>query len=605
MTWLFGALAGIVITYLVGWVPITVVTPAPASTAPPAVTPTLADPPLTQQPTSSPPAASARSEVDAQPEPAPTPTSAEPLAGQATAEPADPAAALLLFAAKDEEGDARPPAVAVLVTPTRALVPLQAILGASDAVLQTAAGGRHTVVAVVAHSAPHDLALLEIAAPIVDVALPIRSTPIQAGAAATLLWSDRSARGGSSPLALFPGEIDLLSGGPRLRAEPAVRHTGAAMVDGQLVALFSSADAPGLPVAIAAPWLEQTHSTPFDTFLRILGPGAPASRLARARKLLDSGRFDEAARAYLVITAEEPRLLDQVRDDLERACDQAVQRHITSGNGPAALALLSETLLRLPESADLWAQRGRALALYPDLRGAVAAFQTAADRDPALADAYLDEARGLLLGEVNVLKGLGQHAGAIALLLELRGAFPRDGRLRMTAGDLLLAARRFREAADLYTEAAIADAQVSGEARRNAEHARDLAGGPGAIVIDYPPGSREIVLDCRIDGAVPVRLRLDDSEELVVLPRWAVQRAGYPLANVAHRQYTGDPGGREHAMLPINGLSAQGSAALRVDVVVIDDRAAPAADGVLGRSFLGRFRRVEDSSLGRLVLHPR
>mgnify|MGYP007026497987 CR=1 FL=1 len=199
ITWLFGALSGLAITYLVGWVRITVGTPAPAS-APPTVTPTRVDPPpLPYQPEPGPPATPSRSEVDAPTEPAPVPTPLEPLAAQAIAEPADPAAALLLFAAKDEEGDARPPAVAVLVTPTRALVPLQAILGASDAVLQTAAGGRHTVIAVVAHSAPYDLALLEIAAPIVDVALPIRSTPIQAGAAATLLWADRSARGASRP----------------------------------------------------------------------------------------------------------------------------------------------------------------------------------------------------------------------------------------------------------------------------------------------------------------------------------------------------------------------------------------------------------------------
>ena len=37
---------------------------------------------------------------------------------------------------------------------------------------------------------------------------------------------------------------------------------------------------------------------------------------------------------------------------------------------------------------------------------------------------------------------------------------------------------------------------------------------------------------------------------------------------------------------------------------MIDDY-SPGADGVLGGSFLSQFRRVEEPSLGRLVLHPR
>ena len=472
VTWLFGVVTGALLAYAIGWVPVSVVLPAPASAAEPPTAPERTpEPEVADRPLEDPVRVDA-ADIPAPPEES---TTQDPLT-ETTTDPeptveTDPADAVLVLAATDEAGDALPPAVAVLVTEQRALVPLDAIVGARRAELEAAGGAAYTVTAVIGHSVPHGLALVELASPVTQAHTPPREPGPRSGEVA-FLHESTAGRPKQVTVALRAAEADLFTGGPRVAAEPTAPFAGAVIdEEGALLAIFPTAGEPGLPVEVATGWLTSDNRVAFDAFLRVLGPGTPTARLRRARKLLDDGRFEEATREFLVLTAEEPRLIDDAGDDLERAALAATREQITTGDGPAAYALLGETLNRLPEAAELWAQQGRVLAMLQDLHGAIRSFAAAAELLPTSAKTFMAEARGLLLSEVNNLRVRDELASASALLLEHRGSFPDDGPLRVTAGDLLMQLRRFARAADLFDEAARVDAQVAGAARRDAERA--------------------------------------------------------------------------------------------------------------------------------------
>src|SRR5204862_280480 len=83
---------------------------------------------------------------------------------------------------------------------------------------------------------------------------------------------------------------------------------------------------------------------------------------------------------------------------------------------------------------------------------------------------------------------------------------PSDGKLRVTAGQIQMQLKRFLEAEPLFREAASLDATVAGEALSLAQKARDLAGGPGAVVLDFDPGVADIIVNARLNATVGVRL---------------------------------------------------------------------------------------------------
>ncbi len=132
-----------------------------------------------------------------------------------------------------------------------------------------------------------------------------------------------------------------------------------------------------------------------------------------------------------------------------------------------------------------------------------------------------------------------------------------------------------------------------------------LAGGPGAIVVDFAPGSPQVVVPAVINGQASAELRIAPEEELSVIPLAVAQAAGYALAAAPRIRFFADPAAGEVPSIQLRTVTVAGITTDRVQAAVVDGYAAPAAQGVLGASFLSRFRLVEDRSLGRLVLLPR
>ena len=515
--------------------------------------------------------------------------------------------AVLRLTAFDEDGDRRPAAPAVAVGVSRVVAPFSAVEGTTRAEIQGPGRRPLNVLGVVAHDTQFDLVLLQVEAEFAEPHLLPRSRPLGQREELVLLGPVADSAWREAAALVSPGEVDPYTNAPRLRIEPAA-NTWGALIDslGELVGLVPESNGRAIPVYPAAAWIARAGTAvSLEAFLRTAGPGSPTSRVRRARKLLSQRRYEEAARLLLRITAEDARLVPEVTDDLRLAALEAARKNVTLGNGPGALALLTEALQRLPEDAELWASRGRAHGLTGEVRPAISAFLHAIQIDPTHEEAWSMEARGILLDEVNALTAAGQPAAALQLLTRERVSFPGDGQLRMTGGQLLLSSRRFQEAAELFTEAARLDATVSSEARRLAQKATDLAGGPGAVVIDFPPGSREIVVSAVLDGSTVLNLLVDPTEELTVVPAWAARAAGYELGSARRVRFFSDPWAEEVPSIQIGIIAVSGVSAARIQAVVTDSYAAPAADGVLGATYLSLFRTVQDQHLGRMVLYPR
>lgn len=614
ITFAFGALSGVVLTYALGIVPIAEFHTAPA--APPRVTIAAPDPATGSDSIANPSdgtsipesVRSLEAEINP-PAPAETNVSAEDQAETFSETiPTDQIATLLgpaVFSliAEDDEGDPLPPAPAPMLSDGRALIPIASIRGAVKAVLVGHLGERLAVTGVVAQDTTLGVALLELAAPPTDRAfLDLRATPLSGPTLARLIVGDTRA----TEHEITPGAIEPQSRAPRLHLSPPAGHAGV-LVDasGALVGIVPASGAFAIDTHLARGWAGRTGAVALDVFQRTVGPGSGKDRLQRARKLLAQQRFDEATREFLGLTAEDPSLLPDVRAELKQACQEAVRPLLASGQWQSTTPLLTEVLSRVPEASGLWASLGRSHAMAGNLRMAIEAFLAAADHEPAERSVHIAEAAGLLLEEAAALDARGRAAEAVNLLTDLRSSFPQNGEIRVTLGELLMRMRRFREAANLFFEAATADPRVASSARRRGEHARDLAGGPGAIAIDYPVGQRDITILVRIEGATMATLLLDDDEDMVVLPPSVAARAGHKVLAAPRIRYHDDPSAADVPTLTLGTLSVLGVPVQGVQAVLLDGYGGSGAVGVLGRSFLGRFRRVQDDSLGRLVLHPR
>lgn len=516
-------------------------------------------------------------------------------------------AAILELVAMDDDGQARPRTAAVLVEPDRILAPYTAVEGTAQAAVDPGDGRTVPVRGVIAFQPQFDLVLLELEQEI--TADPPRVLPGSIGATvdAVLLGCATDEGWRATAVRVGPGPPDRLTRSPRLALEKTATCFGALLnSDGMLLGLVAEPSTTVLAVHPAAGWIGSDVSPiSLPAFARNAGLNSPTSKLRMARKLLSQRRYEEASRMLLDLAAGDARLVEELADDIRLAVLEAANSRIAAGNGPAAVALLAQALISLPRDAEMWAARGRAEAVSGDVRLAIASLLQAGELLPEKAVTWREEARGMLLDQANLFHQQGHTDTALAMLLEERSSFPADGRVRLFAAELLLAARRFRQAADLFREAAALDASLAAEARRSAERALDLSGGPGAIVIDFPPGAQDVVITASIEGGPRTALLVRPTEELTVLSSQVARAAGHDLASARRTRFFPDPWAAEVPSIRLGSLSINGISSQRIQAVVVDGYAAPAADGVLGASFLSRYRLVEDRHLGRMVLHPR
>ncbi len=523
-------------------------------------------------------------------------------------------ASILTLAAEDEAGEKLAAGPAVVVAPGVVLANWSALDGAARANVRAAGRASFPVTGVIAQERTLGLVLLAVDIP-VDPKAPLANVPLRANALPTAepcvlvgAIGAGAADADARLVVLQPGAIDAKSGAPRLEAKvPKSDAFFGALFDarGELVALATGSPPLAVPVAPAASWSKDKNAAiALDAFLKNIGPASTAARLRAARGLMKEQRWQDAARTFLQVIAEDSRLLGEARADLVTSTSEASRAALALGDGNAAFSLLRDVLRWVADDAELWAEQGRALAVLQNVAGSIDAFRQGAAVDPKRAKALLSEARGILMDAVNVELGRGENAAALALLLDHRRVFPDDGKLRVTAGQIQMQSKRFFEAEQLFREAATLDATVAGEARSLAQKAHDLAGGPGAVIVDFDPGVADVFVTARLNATVSLRLRIDESAQYVMIPPALATAAGYVVGSIPRIRWFPDPKAPEVPKLTLSSLSVNGVQQGQVDALLLDGQGG-GADGVLGASFLSRFKKIEDRALGRMVLYPR
>jgi hypothetical protein len=87
-----------------------------------------------------------------------------------------------------------------------------------------------------------------------------------------------------------------------------------------------------------------------------------------------------------------------------------------------------------------------------------------------------------------------------------------------------------------------------------------------------------------------------------VLTQGAARAAGYTVAALPRVRNPAEPSADEIPTAKLQSLTVSGVSANGLQVIVNDALVGAGADGVLGQTWLNRFRVVEDRSLGRMVL---
>lgn len=517
-------------------------------------------------------------------------------------------AGALRLAALTADGSPLPIAPAVAIGSSHVLAPLSAVEDAAQASVRASDGSMHDVLGVARHDVAYDLALLEIVGELVPASKGLRSDAIVRQEIGSLLAVDGSTVAGDERSTWFsPGDPDPFSGGPRLKLEaPAATPSLLVDDDGRIVGLVPGQDGRALAVHAAASWAERPGaSVPLEQFRQVLGQTSGGSRLREARRLLAQRRYADAARAFLELVMVEPQRLGEARTDLVLAVREAAREATGAGQPETANALLASALARVPDAAELYAARGRALAALGDTNGAVESMLQACSLDAEREATWKVEARGILLDAAQRLRTQGRLPEALGLLSNLASKFEGDGGLLVAAGEIAFALRQFAYASDLFGKAARIDTRVAADAAPRAQRAADLAGGPGAIALDFAPNAAQVFVSARVNGSATLNLRIDAGVKDVVLTQSAARAAGYTVAALPRVRNPAEPAADEIPTAKLQSLSVSGVSANGLQMIVQDSVVGAGADGVLGQAWLNRFRVVEDRSLGRMVLWNR
>lgn len=525
--------------------------------------------------------------------------------GTSTAQDAPYRTGAMRLAGITEDDATLPRSPAIAVGPSHVLAPLSAIEGATRASVRGRDGQIHDVLGVARYDAAYDLALLEVAGEVVPTSKGLRGDAIVRQETGALIATDERDASGEETMTWFaPGDPDPFTGGPRLKLEsPAKAPSVLVDDDGRVVGLVPGQDGRALTTHVAAAWVDRPGvSVPLERFRAMVGQLSGGSRLREAQRLLAQRRYGDAARAFLDLLAVEPQRLDEARADLVLAVREAARESTGAGQPELANTLLAAALARVPDAAELHAARGRALGALGDAIGAVDALMRAGQFEPERAATWVIEARGILLDAVTRLRNQGRLPEALGLLANVGSKFENDGGLLIAAGEIAFALRQFAYAADLFGKAARVDTRVASEAAPRAQRAADLAGGPGSIVLDFAPNAAQIIVSARVNGSATLQLRIDAGQRDVVLTQGAARAAGYTVAALPRVRNPAEPSADEIPTAKLQSLTVSGVSANGLQVIVNDTIVGAGADGVLGQTWLNRFRVVEDRSLGRMVL---
>jgi clan AA aspartic protease (TIGR02281 family) len=164
----------------------------------------------------------------------------------------------------------------------------------------------------------------------------------------------------------------------------------------------------------------------------------------------------------------------------------------------------------------------------------------------------------------------------------------------------------FEAAIQAFETAFAYEPGLRGEVEPYLTKARALLGGPGAIVINFLPGSTRIEVPVVLNGRIQLPFILDTGASMTLIPGWAAEMLGYspqPTSEWMRVQTAG--GARRLPYAALSRLEIQGLGLSNLPVLFGDLPGHDASRGLLGMDFLRHFSMAVDHDLGRMTLQLR
>ena len=359
-----------------------------------------------------------------------------------------------------------------------------------------------------------------------------------------------------------------------------------------------------LPVGAAN--LEQFERTDMSLveFKRLFFDETAAGHLARARRLKAYRRYGDALVSYRDALARDPGLRESVGEEM-RECHWARLDAAPLARAARRRALwLDEALGDFPNDGDFHWERMRAARALRDFARAVSEALDAQRDDPEGHGDIREPLAELHLSWAKELAKSGRIRSSLDVVDGARALGVLSGELARLEGDLLLRLRDYQGAIEAYREAMNLDGSLAEVLWPEIRRAERFTAGPGRMLIDYPPGSRSVVVQVTVNG-VGGDFILDTGATSTMVPVGLARRAGLDLSNRIPKVKVKTAGSER--ILPYTPTRALGLGPLEVTglSVIVGDLPGLGQKGLLGMDFLSKFRMENDPEHGRMVLSTR
>ncbi len=340
-------------------------------------------------------------------------------------------------------------------------------------------------------------------------------------------------------------------------------------------------------------------------YFRIYHEGSVDVLLAEARHALTLRRFLKAVETFRIVVSRRPEIFDEIRGEFL----SAVLGHLVSlpiGTKPRGrFEFLSQAVHDLPNNGDLWRDLAKVAltvgAYEESIRAWVSVWRVAPDQvrdlDAAKNVVYFTWAQSFV--------DQGQMALALDVIDRALGDTGGSAQILVLQSELLLKQRRYLDAVGAMLDAIADDGSLEPRLRPLIARAERLAAGPGKFVVDYPPGSRSIIVTVRLNNRANGEFVIDTGATTSMVPEELARRAGLDTSDRVPKVKLQTAGNtRIVPYSPVDRLSL-GDLSVGGISVVVGNLSGSSGYGLLGMDFLGQFHIENDSQNGRLVLTQR
>jgi clan AA aspartic protease (TIGR02281 family) len=197
----------------------------------------------------------------------------------------------------------------------------------------------------------------------------------------------------------------------------------------------------------------------------------------------------------------------------------------------------------------------------------------------------------------------GDFTTAATLFREALQIDGTNGELHFALGLAEFRRQAFEAAIQAFETALAYEPGLGGEVEPYLTKARALLGGPGAIVINFPPGSTRIEVAVLLNGRLQLPFIIDTGASMTLIPAWAAETLGYrseATSDWIRVQTAGGP--RRLPYVSLGRIEIQGLGLSNLPVVFGDLPGYDANRGLLGMDFLRHFSMAVDHDIGRMTL---